>query len=424
MQIYKVSEVFTPNAVPTVSYVQRSTLELEKRLKAAIRTPGLITSISGPSKTGKTVLVKKVINDEDIIPVSGASIKSPEDLWQRVLGWMKSPSEMQEEENDATAYTASGEVSGGVGIPGFGKLGGKGGGGITTTGGTKVAKKIVLSPIDQVVKEIAGSDFIVFIDDFHYMSADVQYSVARQIKEVAEKGLKICTASVPHRSDDVVRSNTELRGRVQAIDVGYWSPEQIRQIAMRGFAALNIELEDSAIDRLVDESFGSPQLMQGICLQLCYACDVEKTLPAIDRFDLNEAIIDKIFERTSTTTDFSTLLEALHTGPKLRGQERKEFAFYDESKGDVYRSALLALRTDPPAMTFRYDEMMQRIKSVCEKDAPVGSSVNEALKQMDKIAKEIQPTAAVIEWNEDVLDLVDPYFLFYLRCSDRLRQLG
>ena len=38
-------------------------------------------------------------------------------------------------------------------------------------------------------------------------------------------------------SDDVVRSNPELRGRVTAIDMTYWSADELEQIAFRGWGA-------------------------------------------------------------------------------------------------------------------------------------------------------------------------------------------
>src|SRR3954453_23164466 len=104
------------------------------------------------------------------------------------------------------------------------------------------------SGIDQVVQEIADSSFTLFIDDFHYMEPDVQQEVARQIKEAAEKGVKICTASVPHRSDDVVRSNPELRGRVKAIDFEYWTPAEIAKIGHAGFPALGVDFPAETIE--------------------------------------------------------------------------------------------------------------------------------------------------------------------------------
>jgi len=67
--------------------------------------------------------------------------------------------------------------------------------------------------------------------------------------------------------------------------------------------------------------------------------------------------------------------------------------------------------------------MLKRTRAVSEDDSPVGSSVAQALMQMDRLAATIQE-ASVIEWDEDVLDIVEPYFLFFLRCSSYLQKLA
>ena len=84
-------EVFTPNSVPTFTYVERATHKFEERLREAFSVPNMIISVSGPSKSGKTVLINKVIEPENLIPISGATIKSADDLWALVLGWMDTP---------------------------------------------------------------------------------------------------------------------------------------------------------------------------------------------------------------------------------------------------------------------------------------------------------------------------------------------
>ena len=42
---------------------------------------------------------------------------------------------------------------------------------------------------------------------------------------------------------------------------------------------------------------------------------------------------------------------------------------------------------------------------------------------MDTLAKTVQD-APVIEWDEDVLDIVERYFLFFLRSAPNLRLLA
>ena len=64
-----VYEVFTPNDIPTYTYVDRSDLRLEERLNDNLKISKLVVSVSGPSKSGKTVLIKKVIDPDLLINV-------------------------------------------------------------------------------------------------------------------------------------------------------------------------------------------------------------------------------------------------------------------------------------------------------------------------------------------------------------------
>jgi hypothetical protein len=417
-----VHEVFTPTGVPTVTYVDREDHKLEEQLRSAIRTPGLIASLSGPSKSGKTVLINKVIPQENLIAISGAAIRNAESLWERVLNWMEAPSQTAVASGHTAGVEASGKVGGKTNFlvaaaETEGSLGG------SYQYERSRERVYARAGIDQVIREIANSDFVVFIDDFHYMSKETQTDVAKQMKEAAEKGVCMCTASVPHRSDDVVRSNPELRGRVGSIDLTYWKPEETAEIAHKGFKALGVHFEESPVDQWAAETFGSPQLMQQICLQAAFYLGIDGACGYERQFHIGPQDCATIFERASTTTDFSSLLDSLHSGPKQRGTERSQFSFIDGSVGDVYRCILLALRQNPPQLSFTYDDIYQRTRMVCTDTAPAGSSVTQALGQLDQITRTIQPTAPVVEWSEDVLDIVDPYFLYYLRCSSRLNVL-
>src|ERR1700730_5104876 len=113
----KVVEVFTPNDVPTFTYVDRPTHKLEQRLEQAFQIPKMIISISGPSKSGKTVLVNKVIEKDNLIPLSGASIRTADELWSKVLGWMESPITISEKDASAVKGEITLKAGGKTGIP-------------------------------------------------------------------------------------------------------------------------------------------------------------------------------------------------------------------------------------------------------------------------------------------------------------------
>ena len=363
--------------------------------------------------------MNKVIEPDNLIPLSGASIRTADQLWRNALAWMEVPIERVETEGS----TISAELGGKAGIPFVAEGKAEATGSLGGAKRSETTEKFEPTGLQQVVKEIADSEFVVFVDDFHYIPKDVQKEIGKQIKEAAESGVRICTASVPHRADDVVRSNTEPRGRVQAIDTDYWNVEELEQIAYRGFRELNVDVAPAIMRRLTAEAFGSPQLMQAICVNFCFETGVYETLPEHKRIDMDFATLQSILERTSTMTDFSSMISILHSGPRQRGIERKEFDFTDGSRGDFYRCVLLAMKADPPRLSFPYDEMVRRTRALSKKETPVGSSVAQSLMQMEKLAGTVQE-APVIEWDEDVLDIVEPYFLFFLRWSPHLQKLA
>jgi hypothetical protein len=66
------TDVFTPNDFPEHTYVARTGPNLEMRSGDAIATPKVVVSISGPSKSGETVLIEKTVGKDNLILVSGA----------------------------------------------------------------------------------------------------------------------------------------------------------------------------------------------------------------------------------------------------------------------------------------------------------------------------------------------------------------
>ena len=112
----KVTAVFTPSDMPSYTYVQRPTHNLEERLRQAFEVPKMIISISGPSKSGKTVLVHKVVERDNLIHLYGATIRTPDDLWSHTLRWMDAPSSRTETSGSSTAVGAEVQGEGKIGM--------------------------------------------------------------------------------------------------------------------------------------------------------------------------------------------------------------------------------------------------------------------------------------------------------------------
>jgi hypothetical protein len=175
------TDVFTPNDFPEHTYIGRDGERLERALRDAFHTPKVVVSISGPSKSGKTVLVEKVVGADSLITVSGAEISSGEDLWVRALTWMGGATSVTTQTGSSKSHQAGGETSA-KGSVLVAEASGKASyqhtaGSTESRSETKAADGLV-----EIVKEIGGSDFVVFLDDFHYIPTGTQPEVARQIK--------------------------------------------------------------------------------------------------------------------------------------------------------------------------------------------------------------------------------------------------
>ena len=423
----KATEVFVPGAYPEHTYVEREGDQLENTLRDALNTPGQVISLSGPSKSGKTVLIEKVVGKDLLISLSGASLTSADQVWEKALDWMGTPTSESRTTSEGTKIGAEVGGKGGYSIPFLAKAEVS-----ATAKGEKSSETASVYVSDrtglpQVVKEIGNSDFVVLIDDFHYMPRDVQPAVAKSLKEAVRLGVKIVTAAVSHRGDDIVRANPELRGRVRAIDLMYWQRTELAKIADYGFSALNLGIDQSTVKTLVSESAGSPQLMQSLCLQTCFVLNRrERTDSTLlpEQINVSQDNVERILEQTSATTDYRSLVDVLDAGPRIRGTERKTYRFADGSEGDVYRVVLRAIADNPPRLSFPYDELLQRTIKVCVGESPVGSSVTGTCLHMSKLALEKFPNERAIDWDEtkQVLDIPDPYLLFYLRWSGRLKE--
>ncbi|MFL6210564.1 MAG: hypothetical protein ACJ74W_17040 [Pyrinomonadaceae bacterium] len=399
----KLAQVFTPGSFPEYTYVERTGEHLERDLRDSLDTPGQIVSLAGPSKSGKTVLVEKVVGRDNLITIQGTGINKLEDVWERVLDWMDSPYQ------ETRTSTGKAEVTAGPVLAALKQ---------------SETEKRQRRGLTQVVKDIGNSDYVILLDDFHYMPRDVQTEVAKGLKEGVRQELKICTAAVLHRADDVLRANPELRGRVRTLDLTYWKTADLNRIALEGYQKLNMGLPNSEINRFSLEAAGSPQLMQLICLHSCFELGVREELTEYKWFEPTRSQCDLVFERVAAATDFRSLVDVLDSGPKKRGTERNTYKFNNGIEGDVYRCVLTAIASDPPRLSLTYDEILQRTRNICIGDAPVGSSVSGSCLHMSKLAEEKFPTERVIDWDEQkqVLDIPNPYLLFYLRWSGRLKE--
>ncbi len=418
------AEVFTPTSFPTHTYVTRAELHNERLLREWIRSSTQVASVSGPSKAGKTVLVQRVVGEDNLITVSGASVRAADQRWERVLDWWGEPHSTTASASDASGASKGYENIANLGIAGLGVTG-RDRGQTSQTATEGLAATSNRRGLPQVVQEIANTPYTILLDDFHYIPAQIQGDVAQQLKDAASRGVRICVASVPVKADNLVRALPELRGRVLAVDLDYWRVKDLIEIAKIGCPLLGLEVDPESLQMFAREAAGSPQLMQSICLWMCNHLGVRETAEPQRFVQLDELARKEILFLTSCTVDFRSLVRAMISGPRARPGERRSYVHHDGRIADVYLSIMRAVAMDPPRLSIDYPELQQRLDVLCKGATPDGASVVNACVKLSQIAAGFASfTGPAFEWDEQaqLILIPDPYLLFYLRWSIALER--
>lgn len=411
----KATEVFIPGGFPRHTLVEDHLVEKEQQLMDTLEMGTMLVSISGPSKSGKTVFVKKALGTERLIEVTGAGVQSSNDLWLRVFDILGTAISQTQSQTGTSTFSGTGKVAGGTDFfVAKGSAEGSLTAGYNTASQTSESYSVDLFQL--MKREIADTDYVIFIDDFHYINKIVQAELARQIKDAIANGCKFICASVPYHSDDVLRGNADLRGRIFNIDFDYWNEDALKTIATKGFNLLNINAPSKIIENLVQESAGSPQLMQYLCLNSCFEINARETQEVALNYPDDPQTLYRVCKRTLQSADYSSIVDKMREGPKVRGSDRKSYLSIDNWQGDVYVFLLKAIATDPPTLTFRYANLVSRVNALCYSENPPGSSITSACQHSTAIANSAAGNS-IIEWDpeNEVLDIRDPYLLFYLR---------
>ena len=379
------SDVFKPGTYPQRTYVSRHSKETkytyEERLKQSLSIEGYLTYIVGPSKIGKTVLCENVIGAENMVSMSGNDFSREQDFWTgiaRKVG-ISMTAKISEE---TAALTDSAQKS-------------------------TVITKDYFAAKDEVLRYFHDYHKVLVLDDFHYAPPDIQYDIACQLKEVIRLGFKAVIISLPYRSDDAIRLNPDLTGRIFIIEIEPWKREELIRIAEKGFHVLNITVDKSLMLRMAEESIHSPQLMQSICLNI-------DLLPENNDV-VTENMIEESCRFTCMNLPYADVVRVLKSGPPTRGQKRLRYHLTDGSSRDIYGLLLKILADNPPLVELSLEELMERIRNNMDQNIIKQQKVKDSLKSWQKLLDSQGSLYQVLEWKDDVIYILDNMFLFYLR---------
>jgi hypothetical protein len=408
--VHLTKNVFVAGGTPQITYNPRDARRQEIEVASFLDQHGKALSVSGPTKSGKTVLIERSLPRHSAIWIQGSDIGSAESFWEHIVDFLGLYDQV--EVSTQNSSQVSGGISGKIGVP-LASVGGKAEGSETASSTVTVARRRSMASVAR--EGLQTLSVPIVIDDFHYISQEAQLDVARAVKSIIPT-THVVLIAVPHEAFEVVRREPDMNGRVWDLAIQHWSVDELCYIGRSGFSALNaVDNEEQIGHRLAAHSYGAPFLMQQLCYEIAIENGIQITQKRPAHLGEPRDGWDGFFQRIARRT-VPGVFEKLLQGPKTRGQERIDRTFNDGVTTDIYGAVLRAIATTGPKTTLGYKEISRILDTQLATDKPSAQQLAGTLNHMAIIANDARGSGdPAIAYKDGSLHILDPFLAFYLR---------
>lgn len=420
VRAYRLAEVFAVGKEPTVTYSPRDEKRLEAIVGDYLEERGRVLVVTGPSKSGKTVLLRRTV--PGAIWLSGGQIASVDNFWRQVVdqagGWTGETKALSRTDTEGTRSATSAQFKP-VGVGAETQLGDE----ATVSDTSSHERTVDRNPQSVGIGILTDSREPLVLDDFHHMPPPLQRDIVRQLKPLVERELGVIFAAVPHHAADAVMAENEMEARVETLRIGLWDRGELMEIADRGFrGALRVDISDELAAELARHSFRSPHLMQLLCRELSKASGIRESVGTATRLAPPsdwEVFLADVAGRYTDDRGYSDLVR----GPQSRKDRAQRTLKEGGGTTDIYGAVMAAIRETGPAERLSYNGLRDALREVLE-DLPQKEQITNPLKHMTMIAhRRAQDEFGrmsrdpVLEWRpeDEMLHVVDPFFAFRVR---------
>lgn len=408
-------DVFVPGGYPAFTYNPRSTLALEGSVESVTKNLCKLVVVTGHTKSGKTVLVQKILPRQEAVWIDGGGVGDENDLWSVILDSLGLFQGTEVRESRGSSSELSTELKGEGGVI-VAKVSGGVSGKASSDSSSGTNQSRMVSTRSAALSGLRRLGIPLVIDDFHYLPKELQGNIIRALKPLVFEGVPVVIIAIPHRRYDAVKVEKEMTGRILSVSVPAWSKNDLGYIPETGFPLLRLGLSKQTIKRLANESIGSPHLMQEFCREICKSH--LKDFDPQNEIMLDADTLDKTFRETAETTIGRPIFEKLARGPRMRS-DRIQRRLKTGDQVDIYGLVLSGLaHLRPGLVTLEYEDLRTAIKDICvPENVPNLQEVARVLKHMAEISATDESSTPVIDFDEDDkrLHVTDPFFAFYLR---------
>ncbi|WP_284757906.1 AAA family ATPase [Agrobacterium sp. fls2-241-TYG-188a] len=410
----KIAEIFRTTGQPTITYVPRDSGHYEARLNGYLDERGQLCLITGPSKTGKSTLYKRVLADRGQLPlvVQCTAEKTCADIWKEALASVNFEQAKHITSTSTTKLSGTAEVGGKFGWKWLAEVTGRFSGTVGNENADSVLRERFLadpSP-DLLIPILSETNVVLIIEDFHYLRDQEKILLFQQWKRFIDSEVTILVLGTTHRSIDIANSNKDLIGRIAQIDVAQWSQSDLEKIVLQGFGHLKVDLHYEALEKICVEAVGLPIIVQQVCLQLMtdlkvyVASDVKAH--RVSKIEIQQVRSAFTNVANGKYSQFGTYYNTLIRGPKEKNRKYK-----------TYELILACFNMDPISFSLTRSEVNARLSKMglSNDERPPAASLNSTFGALKKFQDKRK--FQLLEWmaGEDSLYIVEPSFLFYVR---------
>jgi hypothetical protein len=394
-----------------LNYVARRSVD-EKFIEDLSRDKHIV--IYGSSKQGKTCLRKHCLSDDEYIVVQCSNRWALADLHTHVL--KRAGFEVTQSETKATSGRNKVMATLSAKFLGSGVDAGAETESTDTTQSTTAPLELDPADVNDVITALNNIRFdkFIVIEDFHYLSVEVQQDFAVALKAFHEASdLTFIIVGVWLEENRMIVYNGDLTGRVVAVNADEWQPTELSRVIDDGAELLNVRFDNDFKTRLIQESNDSVYIVQEACRQACAREGIHSTQERIKEvgrnLDVHEIVEHVVNEQTGRYLAFIT-----------------QFAEgFQETRLEMYRWLLLPILTASPTKLekgFKYAELRRALQEHHPQKQDLNpGNLTQALKSAAslQVAKDIKPIILDYDQSNLRLNVVDRGFLIWLEQQNK-----
>lgn len=395
------------------SYVSRDTVD-ENFNDGLVSDKHII--VYGSSKQGKSSLIRQHIIDDEKVQIECGPRTQVIDIYKSLLR------QLNVEIEESFSVEKGKEVGGKAGLKAKLKIPffSEGEASVEASGKVTRNRKIeykrieydlsLAQDISEVIEQCEYEGRIV-IENFHYLSMDVQKDLSFDLRTFHDKNILFIILGIWREQNRLTQFNGDLTDRLMEVPVEPWSKEDFKRVIKEGEPILNVSF-DNIVEEIIAISNGSIGVLQELCKYTCLKAGVKKTNHAetviLDRSNLEEAIKIKVGDYSSR---------------HIRCLE--EFISEDDTKLNIpyfFISAILQTDIDALEGGIQKNVIEDNINSLNKNDKTIRKEdFNRFFNHIVRyqIKKDISPPLFEFDKGNQTIKIIDSTFIFFIGHKNR-----